>query len=40
LTSRVRKEIKKKASSRHIPALIIEVPDIAYTFNMKKSKAP
>lgn len=25
-----------KASPRHVPALIIEVPDIPYTFNSKK----
>lgn len=36
LKSRLKKEIKEKASPRHIPALIVEVPDIPYTFNMKK----
>jgi hypothetical protein len=36
LTSRVRKEIKKKASSRHIPALIIEVP--GYRLHLQHEK--
>ncbi len=36
LKSRIRKEIREKASPRHVPALIIEAPDIPYTFNMKK----
>ncbi|MBI2530652.1 MAG: acetoacetate--CoA ligase [Deltaproteobacteria bacterium] len=36
MKSRIKKEIKEKASPRHVPALIVEVPDIPYTFNMKK----
>lgn len=36
LKSRIKKEIKEKASPRHVPALIVEVPAIPYTFNMKK----
>jgi acetoacetyl-CoA synthetase len=28
--------LRKEASPRHVPALIIEAPDIPYTFNMKK----
>ena len=28
--------MRKQASPRHVPNLIIEVPDIPYTFNMKK----
>jgi len=32
----IRQEIKAKASPRHVPALIVEVPDIPYTFSMKK----
>ena len=36
LKSTIRKEIKNQASPRHVPALIIEVPDIPYTFSMKK----
>jgi len=34
--NRIKKEIREKASPRHVPALIVEVPDIPYTFNMKK----
>ncbi len=40
LTDEVRAKIKKallqKASPRHVPAVIIETPDIPYTFSMKK----
>jgi len=36
LRSSVRKILREKASPRHIPAKIIEVPDIPYTLNMKK----
>ena len=36
LVARIKKEIKEKASPRHIPALILAVPEIPYTFNMKK----
>ncbi|MCF8095007.1 MAG: acetoacetate--CoA ligase [Desulfobacteraceae bacterium] len=40
LTDEFRKKIKslirKEASPRHVPAKIIEVPDIPYTLNMKK----
>jgi acetoacetyl-CoA synthetase len=36
LQSKIKKEIKANASPRHVPALIVEVPDIPYTFNMKK----
>ncbi|MBZ5552122.1 MAG: acetoacetate--CoA ligase [Acidobacteriia bacterium] len=36
LQSRIKEEIKVNASLRHVPALIVEVPDIPYTFNMKK----
>jgi len=36
LKSRIKKEIREKASPRHVPALIVEVPAIPYTFNMKK----
>jgi acetoacetyl-CoA synthetase len=32
----IKAEIKEKTSPRHVPALILEVPDIPYTFNMKK----
>src|SRR3989338_4170802 len=40
VTEDLREEIKKRlrdeASPRHVPAFIIEAPDIPYTFNMKK----
>ena len=36
LKAKIREELRKKASPRHVPALIIEVPDIPYTVNMKK----
>lgn len=34
--SKIKKTLREKASPRHVPALIIEAPDIPYTFNMKK----
>ena len=36
LKNKVKKTLREKASPRHIPAKIIEVPDIPYTLNMKK----
>lgn len=36
LKDRIRKTLRDKASPRHVPALILDVPDIPYTFNMKK----
>lgn len=36
LKDRIKKNIRLNASPRHIPAKIIEVPDIPYTLNMKK----
>jgi acetoacetyl-CoA synthetase len=36
LKEKIRKELRDKASPRHVPALILEAPDIPYTFNMKK----
>ena len=36
LKARIRNDLRDKASPRHVPALIIEVPDIPYTFNSKK----
>jgi acetoacetyl-CoA synthetase len=36
LKNKIRKSLREEASPRHVPALIIEVPDIPYTFNMKK----
>jgi len=36
LKDKIRKVLREQASPRHVPALIIETPDIPYTFNMKK----
>jgi len=36
LNNKIRKILRENASPRHIPAKIIEAPDIPYTFNMKK----
>lgn len=36
LEDRIRKDIRTHASPRHVPAKIIETPDIPYTLNMKK----
>lgn len=36
LKERIRKALRTEASPRHVPAKTIEVPDIPYTFNMKK----
>ncbi len=36
LQDRIKKTLRKLASPRHVPALIIAVPDIPYTFSMKK----
>ena len=36
LKNRIKKEIRTNASPRHVPAKILEVPDIPYTLNMKK----
>ncbi|MGQ9506430.1 MAG: acetoacetate--CoA ligase [Candidatus Bathycorpusculaceae bacterium] len=36
LKDRIKKALREEASPRHVPTLIIEVPDIPYTFNMKK----
>ncbi|MEO0254510.1 MAG: acetoacetate--CoA ligase [candidate division WOR-3 bacterium] len=36
LIERIKRELKEKASPRHVPFKIIEAPDIPYTFNMKK----
>lgn len=32
----IRKALRDKASPRHVPAMILEVPDIPYTFSAKK----
>jgi len=36
LENKIRATLRKNASHRHVPAKIIEVPDIPYTLNMKK----
>ncbi len=36
LKDRIRKTLREKASPRHIPGMIMAVPDIPYTLNMKK----
>jgi acetoacetyl-CoA synthetase len=36
LKNKIRKTLRENASPRHVPALIVEVPDIPYTLNMKK----
>ncbi len=36
LQNKIKKALREKASPRHVPALIVDVPDIPYTLNMKK----
>lgn len=36
LRATIRRALREGASPRHVPTLIIEVPDIPYTYNMKK----
>ena len=36
LKDKIKKVLREKASPRHVPALILEAPDIPYTLNMKK----
>ncbi len=36
LKNKIKKTLREKASPRHVPAKIIETPDIPYTLNMKK----
>jgi acetoacetyl-CoA synthetase len=36
LKNRIRTALRENASPRHVPALILETPDIPYTLNMKK----
>ncbi len=36
LKNKIRKTLRENASPRHVPALIVAVPDIPYTLNMKK----
>ena len=36
LKNKIRRTLRENASPRHVPALILETPDIPYTLNMKK----
>ena len=36
LKEKIKKALRTEASPKHVPALILEVPDIPYTLNMKK----
>ena len=36
LMDKIKKTLRENASPRHVPAIIIEAPDIPYTLNMKK----
>jgi len=36
LKNKIRRTLRENASPRHVPAKIVEVPDIPYTLNMKK----
>ncbi|MDP2972130.1 MAG: acetoacetate--CoA ligase, partial [Deltaproteobacteria bacterium] len=36
LTDKIRKTLREQASPRHVPAIIMEMPDAPYTMNMKK----
>ncbi len=36
LKNTIRKTLREKASPRHVPAIIMEMPDAPYTMNMKK----
>jgi acetoacetyl-CoA synthetase len=36
LEDKIRHRLRRDASPRHVPALVVEVPDIPYTFSGKK----
>jgi len=36
LKAKIRRVLREQASPRHVPAVILETPDIPYTFSMKK----
>ncbi|MCP4536669.1 MAG: acetoacetate--CoA ligase [Chloroflexi bacterium] len=36
LKTKIKKALRKNASPRHVPAMIVDVPDVPYTFSMKK----
>ncbi len=39
LKTRIKQTLRQNASHRHVPAMIIQVPDIPYTMNMKKMES-
>jgi acetoacetyl-CoA synthetase len=36
LKNKIRKTLREKASPRHVPSIIMEMPEAPYTMNMKK----
>ncbi len=36
LVDRIRKALREEASPRHVPHVVVQAPDIPYTFNLKK----
>ena len=36
LRDKIKKALRAKASPRHVPAIMMEMPDAPYTLNMKK----
>ncbi|CAF2154548.1 unnamed protein product [Rotaria magnacalcarata] len=40
LVDRIKAAIRQQLSARHVPELILQVPDIPYTINMKKVEVP
>ncbi len=36
LKARIKTALRTRASPRHVPAVILEAPEVPYTFNMKK----
>jgi len=40
LVNRIKTAIRQQLSARHVPEVIVQVPDIPYTINMKKVEVP
>jgi len=40
LVDRIKTAIRQQLSARHVPEIIVKVPDIPYTINMKKVEVP
>ncbi|CAF0817531.1 unnamed protein product [Rotaria sordida] len=40
LIDRIKIAIRQQLSARHVPGLILQIPDIPYTINMKKVEVP